>query len=437
MNPTILIVDDDDAFRSLVVDILSNEDYRILEASTAEEATTLLARSPVDLLLSDHRMPGMTGLELARKVLAGPAPPAVILMTAFGTIPDAMEAVRLGATDYLTKPLESPAALRNLVKRTLEERRRMAGKQGDGDFLTTDPATLEVVSVADRAAATDATVLITGESGTGKEVLAHRIHALSPRSDGPFVAVNCAAIPDSLAESEFFGHEKGAFTGADARRIGRFEQADGGTLFLDEIGELPESLQAKLLRVLEDRTIERLGGTEIIDVDFRLVAATNRTLEDEVAAGRFRQDLLYRLDVIRLEIPPLRERPDDIPLLADEMARAVARRLGIPQRRISPEALDILISHSWPGNVRELRNVIERALVLAPGDEITADHLPSFGDTVTGRADPSPPLSLADRERQAILEALQQAGGHRVRAAELLGISVRTLYNRLKEYDIR
>ncbi|MEN8164273.1 MAG: sigma-54 dependent transcriptional regulator [Acidobacteriota bacterium] len=434
MMPTILVVDDDDAFRSLVIDILSEGDYRLLEACDGAAALTVLSGQKVDLVLTDQQMPGMTGLELARRALAAADPPSVILMTAFGTIPNAMEAVRLGATDYLTKPLESPAALRSLVSRTLGEHENSTDT---GEFLTRDPSTLEMLTIADRAAATDATVLITGESGTGKEVLAHRIHSRSNRSSGPFVAVNCASIPDTLAESEFFGHEKGSFTGADAQRAGRFEQADGGTLFLDEIGELPESMQAKLLRVLEDRTVEKIGGNRPIAVDFRLLAATNRTLEDEVDAGRFRRDLLYRLDVIRLEIAPLSERPSDVGLLAEALIKSVAQRLGLPERNLSPEALEILATHSWPGNVRELRNIIERGLILAQGDTIGPEHLPSFAPTVDVASDQASPLSLADRERQAILEALERAKGHREEAAQLLGISVRTLYNRLKEYNIR
>ncbi len=434
MTPKILVVDDDDAFRSLVIDILSEGDYHLLEAGNGEAALEVLSTQDVDLVLTDQQMPGMGGLELARRVLAAAEPPSVILMTAFGTIPNAMEAVRLGATDYLTKPLESPAALRSLVSRTLGEHE---SSTETGEFLTRDPSTLEMLTIADRAAATDATVLITGESGTGKEVLAHRIHNRSNRSSGPFVAVNCASIPETLAESEFFGHEKGAFTGADTQRAGRFEQADGGTLFLDEIGELPESMQAKLLRVLEDHTVERVGGHRPITVDFRLLAATNRTLEDEVEAGNFRRDLLYRLDVIRLEISPLSERPSDVELLGESLIKSVADRLGVPERKLSPEALDVLFTHSWPGNVRELRNVIERGLILAQGEFIGPEHLPSFSPVTETAPDLTSPLSLADRERQAILEALERAKGHREEAAHLLGISVRTLYNRLKEYNIR
>ncbi len=434
MMPTILVVDDDNAFRALVIDILKQRNYRLLEADDAETALTILSHEKVDLVLTDQKMPGIGGLELTRRVLASADPPAVILMTAFGTISNAMEAVRLGATDYLTKPLESPGALRDLVSRTLGERER---PPGNGEFLTRDPSTLEMLTIADRAAVTDATVLITGASGTGKEVLAHRIHRRSNRGAGPFIAVNCASIPETLAESEFFGHEKGAFTGADARRAGRFEQAVGGTLFLDEIGELPEGMQAKLLRVLEDRKVERVGGRQPIDVDFRLVAATNRILEDEVEAGRFRRDLLYRIDVIRLELSPLRDRPTDIELLAKSLIKTVAHRLALSERGLTPEALDLLTAHLWPGNVRELRNVLERGLILANGEAISPEHLPSFDQGGNSKSERTPALTLVDRERQAILEALERAQGHREEAARLLGISVRTLYNRLKDYNIR
>ncbi len=454
---TVLVVDDDDAFRHLVVDILRPEGYRILTAASAEEALRTVAAEPPDLVLSDQRMPGLDGLELTRRLRAAAEPPEVVLMTAYGTIPQAVEAVRTGAADYLTKPLESPAALRRMVRALLG--RRAARSADEGEILTRAPGMLELLALADRAAATGATVLVTGESGTGKELLARRIHDRSPRASGPFVVVNAAALPESLAESELFGHEKGAFTGAETRHRGRFELADGGTLFLDEIGELSEALQAKLLRALEERAIERVGGSGPIPVDLRLVAATNRDLAREVAAGAFREDLFYRLNVVALHLPPLRERAGDLDLLVPRLLERLAARSGLPALPISPDAMEALREHSWPGNVRELRNALERALIAAAGERIERGDLPALpalpalqppgagsapaggpgprpGDAPAGPSG-EPPLSLAERERQAILEALEQTGGHRERAAQLLGISVRTLYNRLKEYGIR
>ena len=437
MTPTILVVDDDPAFRELVVEILASAGYLVRQVGSAEEALVELATEPVRLVLTDQQMPGLDGLELTRRIRAGSNPPAVVLMTAFGTIPQAVEAVRLGAADYITKPLESPAALRQLVRQVLGEATTTDEGVAD-EFLTRDPDTLATLALPDRAAATDATVLITGASGTGKELLARRIHRGSRRSDRPFVAVNCAAIPDNLAESELFGHEKGAFTGAESQRIGRFEQADGGTLLLDEVGELPEAVQAKLLRVLEERKVERVGGGAAVPVDIRLVAATNRDLETEVKAGRFREDLFYRLNVMRLELTPLRDRPGDLELLAPELLEALSKRLGVPAKRLSHDAMRRLEAHHWPGNVRELRNVLERAMIVSTSDEIATEDLPEFAEPPSAPAVAAAvPISLADRERRAILEALEQTGGHREKAAELLGVSVRTLYSRLKEYDIR
>jgi len=447
---TVLIVDDDAAFRELVTDILAREGHRLLTAGSAEEALERVTRESVDVVLTDQRMPGLDGLELTRRLRAGSEPPEVLLLTAYGTIPQAVEAVRAGAADYLVKPLESPAALRRTVRQLLDRRGREGGRRSGGEerqeFLTRDPQVLELLALADRAAATDATVLITGDSGTGKELLARRIHERSRRASGPFVVVNCAALPESLAESELFGHEKGAFTGAVARHRGRFETAQGGTLFLDEVGELTEALQAKLLRAIEERVIERVGGSRPIPVDLRLVAATNRDLEEAVRRGRFRSDLFFRLHVVSLHIPPLAERPADLELLVPRLLESLSERLGVDPRPMSGEALGELRQHRWPGNVRELRNVLERGLIAATGEEITRDDLPPLtaaraeaepereGEPETGAGED---LSLQERERRTILEALERSGGHRERAANLLGISVRTLYNRLKEYGIR
>jgi DNA-binding NtrC family response regulator len=437
MTARIIIVDDDAAFRGILVDILRTEGYELLEAGTAEQALDSLASTSVDLVIADQRMPGLDGIELTRRIRSADRPPAVIVMTAYGTIPRAVEAVRAGATDYLTKPLESPAAVRGLVRRVLAE--RPAQEPAGYEFLTRAPNMLEQLALLDRAAATDATVLIWGESGTGKELLAHRLHRRSARASGPFVVVNCAALPQSVVESELFGHERGAFTGADRRHRGHFEVASGGTLFLDEIGELGEPVQAKLLRALEQRTIERVGGSGPIEVDFRLVAATNRNIAAEVAAGRFRSDLYYRLEVVSIAVPPLRDRAGDIDLLVPHLLEQLTRRLGLPDKPIEAAALDRLREYHWPGNVRELRNVLERALI-ASGASIAAVDVPQLGgpqrDASPRAAAPEQPLSLEERERQAILEALERTGGHREKAAKALGISVRTLYNRLKRYGI-
>ena len=437
MTATVLVVDDDTGFRELVVDILRSEGYRLLEAGSGEEALRLAALDEVDLVLTDQRMPGLQGLDLIQRLRAAHPPPAVVLLTAYGTIPQAVEAVRLGAADYLTKPLEGPEALRRTVRRVLGGRARRPS--GPGDFLTRDPATLEMLALADRSAATDATVLITGESGTGKELVARRIHGRSRRATAPLVVVNCAALPENLAESELFGHERGAFTGAESRHRGRFELAHGGTLFLDEVGELSESIQAKLLRALEQRVIERVGGSQTIPVDLRLLAATNRSLEDRVAARAFRSDLFFRLNVMTLHIPPLRDRPQDLPLLVESLTAPLAAQLGVAPRPLSREAQEILRRYTWPGNVRELRNVLERALIAATGDEIRAADLPSLVSPAPSAAPAGSPeaLSLEERERRAILDALERTGGHRERAARLLGVSVRTLYNRLREYGIQ
>jgi len=434
--PTVLVVDDDDGFRALLLDILRLEGYRLFAAPSAEKALSLLETDRADLVLTDRRLPGIDGLELARRLRGQARPPVVVLVTAYGTIPDAVEAVRAGVADYLTKPLESPAALRRRIRELVGE---PAAAAGPGEFLTGDPALAEVVAMADRAAATDATVLITGESGTGKELIARRIHALSRRADRPWVALNCAALPESLAESELFGHEKGAFTGALARHRGRFEQAEGGTLFLDEIGDLSPAIQAKVLRALEERTVHRLGGTQPVPVDLRLLAATHRDLAAAAAAGEFRSDLFYRLNVVALAIPPLRERPGDIALLAPRLLAEATERLGLPTRRLTPEALAALARHSWPGNVRELRNALERAAIAAPGEAVEPRHLPELGGVPapSSSGPAAEALSLEQRERQAILAALERTGGHREQAAELLGISVRTLYNRLRAYGIR
>jgi len=351
-----------------------------------------------------------------------------------------VEAMKTGAFDYLRKPLSGPDELclvvdRALERRRLQEQRRRSEVFDDEQFVAADPAMKPIVDQLSKVAGTTATVLLMGESGTGKEVAAQMIHRQSPRRKGPFIAVNCAAISEQLVESDMFGHEKGAFTGATEQRRGRFELADGGTLFLDEISELPLSLQAKLLRVLQERNFERVGGSRTIEVDVRLIAATNRDLEREMSQGRFREDLYHRLAVFPVRLPPLRERPGDIVPLARYLLERIGRQLGRPALRIGPDLEKKLQRHNWPGNVRELSNALERAAILASTDQLSPDEL------VLARSAPSPGAvfdgTLKDLEREAITRALAETGGHRKKAATKLGIGLRTLYDKLKEYGLQ
>ena len=416
---TILLVDDDAPFRAVLRDILGPKGHRILEAGDGAEALERLRRMRADLVIADQQMPRMTGMELLRAIREGAAPPPVIMLTAFGTVRQAVDAVHAGATDYLTKPLQSPQALLDAVERILAP---------ESDEIVGDSAPIrEIVQTADRIAAKDVPVLITGESGTGKELIARRIHRLSRRASKPLVAVNCAALPDTLAESELFGYERGAFTGAERPRAGRFEEASGGTLFLDEVGELSAGVQAKLLRALEERVVRRLGAARDTAVDIRVIAATNRDLR---AGDTFRSDLYFRLAVVTLDIPPLRERPDDVVPIARDLLARLAQRHGFRRPSLTPEAIHDLQAHTWPGNVRELRNAIERALVLRGEEAIRPVDLGLQPAAKTLSA------STADVEKERILEALRQTHGSRESAARLLGISVRTLYYRLSRYGL-
>ena len=416
---TILIVDDEAPFRAVLRDILEPLGHRVLEAGDGEEALERLGRMRVDLILADQRMPRVDGLALLRRVRLMPSPVPVILLTAYGTIPDAVDAVRAGAADYLTKPLQSPEALVAVVERALTA-------ADDDEIVGENRRLREVVDTADRVADKDVPVLITGESGTGKELVARRIHRRSKRVKKPFVAINCAALPETLAESELFGHERGAFTGAERQRAGRFEEATGGTLFLDEVGDLSAPVQAKLLRALEEHVIRRVGGTRDVPVDVRVIAATNRDLGD----GSFRSDLYFRVAVVRLEIPPLRERADDIAGVAQHLLVTLARKHGVAVPPLMRETLDVLRAHRWPGNVRELRNVLERALVLRGSEPVR----PS--DLALEPAAPAIPAARDEVEKERVIEALRQTHGNRENAARLLGVSVRTLYYRLSRLGL-
>jgi two-component system response regulator FlrC len=425
----VLVAEDDPSMRELLARILTEAGHEVVAVADGMAAIARLAE-PFALVLTDIRMPGASGTEvLALAKRRWPATP-VIVLTAFGSIPGAVDAMRLGAFDYVTKPLPDPETLRRLVARALSsgplpERIRIVAE---------DPTMKRVVETVRRVAGRDTTVLLTGESGSGKEVLARLVHDASPRAAGPLVAVNCAAIPETLLESELFGHEKGAFTGAAARHEGKFEQAHGGTLFLDEIAELRPALQAKLLRVLQEKSFERVGGERTIAVDTRLIAATNKTLRDEVARGAFREDLYYRLAVFPVEVPPLRSRPGDILPLAQYFLELLCRGPSRTAPEITPEAQKRLLDYAWPGNVRELQNVMERSLVLTGGGPVTPDALglpPPGGERALVAAG-----TLKELERQAIEAALQAEGGNRRRAAKRLGLALRTLQYKLKEYGI-
>ncbi|MFC7094192.1 sigma-54-dependent transcriptional regulator [Jeongeupia naejangsanensis] len=431
----VLVVEDDDALREALCDTLVLGGHAVLSAGDGSEALAVLAGGQrVGLVLSDVQMQPMDGETLLREVKARYPWLPVLLMTAYGVVDKAVAALHAGACHYLPKPFEPDLLLQEVAKYLLPG-------SDDGDVIAEDPAVRRIFDVAERVARADASVLITGESGTGKEVLARFLHNHSPRVAKPFIAINCAAIPEQLLESTLFGHEKGAFTGAHSQHVGKFEQANGGTLLLDEITEMPLPLQAKLLRVLQEREVERVGSMKPLPVDIRVLATSNRDPQVEVTAGRFREDLFYRLNVFPLHLPALRERPDDILPLARAL---FAKHSGRQQRRtpaISAAAAAALRAHAWDGNIRELDNVVQRALILAPGDEIAAEHLylpaPKANLAGVAVAEPGPaakPADMRELEKQHILETLAAVGGVRKLAAERLGMSERTLRYKLQQY---
>ena len=437
----ILVVDDEEGLRDFVAEALEDDGHSAHKAADGMEAAALLTKRAFDLMITDLRMPGqMDGISLLRRAKEEQPEMEVIVLTAFGSVETAVEAMKLGAFDYLQKPISSPAELRILTSRALEHRRLVTQEvRTSRDASSTPPlsygdAAMEpVVEALRKVAPTNATVLLTGESGTGKEVAARTIHEWSERSGGPFVAVNCAAMSETLIESELFGHEKGAFTGATASRRGRIELADGGTLFLDEIAELKPSLQVKLLRVLQERRFERVGGTRTIDADVRWIAATNRNLDRMLEEGSFREDLYHRIAVFPVHLPPLRERRGDILPLADSILERIGGELGRRDLALSENARQALAASDWPGNARELTNSLERAAILADKGMIGAEHLASAQGAIPTQTIGG--MTLAELEREAIKRTLGEVGGNRRMAAERLGIGLRTLYDKLKKYD--
>ncbi|KAA0253764.1 MAG: sigma-54-dependent Fis family transcriptional regulator [Acidobacteria bacterium] len=444
----LLVVEDDLDQRRLVASLLRAEGYDVAEAGSVPAALEELARSRVDLVLSDWKLPGRDGLELLSEVKERFPGTAFVLVTAYGTISHAVRAVRAGADDYLTKPFEKAALLLGLertlkARRLADENRRLAEEVRERDRLVDlvgrSPSMQALYRRVEKLAGTEATILLTGESGTGKELAARALHALSKRSAGPFVAVNCAAIPETLVESEFFGAEKGAFTGAERTRPGKFEAARSGTLFLDEVGELPLPLQPKLLRALQESAVTRVGGTAEVQTDVRIVAATNRDLRGEVAAGRFREDLYYRLNVVSVGMPPLRDRREDVPLLVEHFVARAERRHGTRVRPFPASVLRRLVDYPWPGNVRELANAVERLVLLSEDGQVDPADLP---DVPPGRSGgggfrlPPEGISWEEHEKECLRQALDLAAGNRTRAARLLALPYKAFLYRLEKHGL-
>ena len=449
----LLVVDDEEPQRSMLTSILGRAGFEVDAASDGRGALELLNGSSHDLVLTDQRMPGMDGLELLERVRREYPDVPVVLMTAYGSVSTAVEAMKRGAADYLTKPFEREELLL-VIEKVIRQRRledEVASLRGAlqeryrlDNIIGRSPAMQEVFSLIERVSYADVPVLITGESGTGKELVARAVHQNSRRASGPFVALNCAAVPETLLESEFFGYERGAFTGAIRSHAGKFEQADGGTLFLDEIGAMRVDLQAKLLRAIQEHEVQRLGSTATRAIDVRILAASSEDLEQSIRDKTFRDDLYYRLNVVPIRLPALRERPDDIPLLVDRFLSSAVEKFGREPISLSPGVLDLLQRHAWPGNVRELENCIERMIVLARSDRLTRDDLPPAlragaepGAGAPSNFDlPAQGVRLGDLESHLIRQALRRTGGNLGPAARLLGISYKTLQYRIRKYGL-
>ena len=441
----ILIVEDEETQRGLLEGLLRKEGYAAVGAGDGESALRLVRERTFEIVLLDYKLPGMDGLSVLKKLKELNPEIQVIMITAFGSIENAVTALKEGAFEYLTKPIDLDDLLfkikkveerLHLIHENLVLKEALKDKMKSENIVYASEKMHEIVSLIVRVAKTDSTCMVEGESGVGKEIVANLIHELSERKGQPLVKVNCSAIPDTLLESELFGYERGAFTGAYQRKIGKFEVANKGTVFLDEIGDVPLSLQPKLLRVLQEREIERLGGLHPVKVDVRIVAATNKNLEEEVKQGRFREDLFYRLNIVRIEIPPLRERKEDIPLLLDFFLKRFNERHKKQLKGFSREARDVLIKHDYPGNVRELENIVERAVVLSRGEYITREDLSIFGPAEALPADGSMKQVVESMEKRMITEALVTANWVQTRAAEAIGISERMLRYKMKKLGI-
>ena len=450
MPAKILIVDDDASHRQMIQVVLSDEGYEIHEAEDGETAINGVTNRFYDLILMDIRMTGISGIDALKEIKnLSPGIP-VVIMTAYASVDTAVDALKAGAYDYITKPLdidelkllvEKALRFHLLEQENLQLKERLDDRFDFSKIIGRSRSMQDVFDTIGLVAPSEATVLITGESGTGKELIANAIHQNSPRKNRPLIKLNCAALQETLLESELFGHEKGAFTGAVARKKGRFQLAHHSSIFLDEIAEMAPVTQAKILRVLQEREFEPVGGTNIFKVDTRLIAATNKNLEEEIRAGRFREDLYYRLNVVRVDVPPLRDRQDDIPLLADFFLKSYAEKNRKRLKGFTPRAVDVMMRHEWPGNVRELENVVERAVIMARGEMITPMEFPEIlkgldDEIKETTVNIEPGRTLKEVEKSMILRTLEETGGNRTHTADILGISRRTLQLKLKEYGI-